>query len=391
MKKLSYIIIYLISGSFAFSQNNINAVLSEIELNNTTLAAYRKNSKAEITGNKTGLFPENPEVQFGYLWGSPDMIGNRTDIEVTQAIDFPTVYVYQSQISSIKNEQEEQKYMKQRNSIILQGRLLCAELTYLNAMSQEYQIRLKNNQVLANAYKRKMELGETSILEHNKAQINLLNTEKQLEKINIERNSVLQQLQAINGGKQIVFNDSVFVTEPLESDFEIWYASAEKNNPILGWVKNEAIIAEKENKLSMAKSLPKISAGYMSEKVLNEQFAGITLGISIPLWENKNEVKYSKLKAQAAESFENDAKLQFYNNMKRLHKKAVALQLSVEDYKLRIKENNNIALLEKALKKGEISLSEYYYELMVYYDSKEKLLDMEKELQNCIAQLRIYN
>ena len=45
--------------------------LASVEQNNTTLKALREQAKAEKIGNKTGLTPSNPEVGFGYLWGSP--------------------------------------------------------------------------------------------------------------------------------------------------------------------------------------------------------------------------------------------------------------------------------------------------------------------------------
>jgi len=125
----------------------------------------------------------------------------------------------------------------------------------------------------------------------------------------------------------------------------------------------------------------------MSEKVAGEQFQGITVGVSIPLWENKNTVKYAKAKAIAMQSVEADVKLQFYNEMKALHAKVAALQNSVADYKKGLLAFSNSALLQKALDKGEISLSEYLYELSVYYDSTDKLLEMERNLNKAIAEL----
>lgn len=129
----------------------------------------------------------------------------------------------------------------------------------------------------------------------------------------------------------------------------------------------------------------------MSEKVLGEQFQGVTVGVSIPLWGNNNTVKYAKLKTEAVNSMEADAKIQFYNQMKSLHSKANSLQSSITDFKQRISGNNILELLEKALQTGEISLAEYYLELMVFYDNKEELLKMEKELNVTLAKLYMYN
>ena len=86
----------------------------EIEKNNTTLSALRKNTEAEKVGNKTGIYLQNPEVEFHYLWGNPSVLGNRTDISIKQTFDFPTAYRYKSQISNARNDQVELEYQKQQ-------------------------------------------------------------------------------------------------------------------------------------------------------------------------------------------------------------------------------------------------------------------------------------
>jgi outer membrane protein TolC len=391
MKKIIITIVSAISVFTVYSQASLDSVLAEIERNNTTLAAFRKNADADKMGNKTNLLPDNPEVGFNYLWGSPDVIGNRTDISVTQSFDFPTAYMYKSQLADLKNEQVEMQYNKQRYDILLEASIICSELTYLNALHAEFQKRLSNNLKIADAFKRKMEVGEANILEYNKAQISLLNTEKQLEQISIERDAALQQLASLNAGNSLSFSDSVFATNILEADFEQWFANAANSNPILNWLKQEIAISSKEKQLQVAQNLPKINAGYMSEKVVGEQFQGVTLGVSIPLWGNKNTVKYARLKTEAVYSMEADAKVQFYNEMKTLHGKAIALQSSITDFKQRISGDNILNLLEKAMQKGEISLSEYYYELMVFYDNKQELLSMEKELNITLNELNKYD
>ena len=136
--------------------------------------------------------------------------------------------------------------------------------------------------------------------------------------------------------------------------------------------------------------LPRFQAGYMSEDVVGQQYQGITVGLSIPLLENKNAVRYAKAKTVAVQSAETDNRLQFYNNLKALHTKAVSLQNSLNDYRTSLQKFNNTALLQKALDHGEITLAEYYYELTVYYESSDKLLALEKTLNETVIELNRY-
>lgn len=387
MKKAIVISVMLVLCFQLFAQNTIDDVLTEVEKNNTTLSAYRKSIDAELIGNKTGLTPQNPEVEFNYLWGNPSVIGERTDFSMTQSFDFPTTYGFKSQISDLKNEQAELEYKSQRIDVLYHARVVCLKLTFFNALKIEVNKRFQNARKVADAYEVMLNIGDAGILDYNKAHVNLLNITKELENIEIERNGLLSELAALNGGKSINFTDSLFSIEAMPDNFEEWFAEAEANNPLLQWVNQEMAISEKQIKLNTAMTLPKFHAGYMSEKVVGEQFQGVTLGITIPLWENKNSIKYAKAQSAAVQSMKADAKLQFQSTIHSAYNRALSLQKNVADYRSKLDLYSNNDLLEKAFNKGEISLSEYMYELALYYESLYNLLEMEKEFNLAYAEL----
>ncbi len=377
-------------GFNLFAQNPIEHVLAEVEKNNTTLSAYRNHIDAEKMGNHTGLLPQNPEIEYNYLWGNPTEMGNRTNLGIHQSFDFPTAYAYKSQIAKSKNEQAELEYQKQRKEIRYRTHLVCIDLIYQNALYFEYSNRVAHAKQIADAYKTKFDIGETGILEFNKAQMSFLNCSNDLEQIEIERNSLLAELTRLNGGTTIAFNESTFLPQPILPNFELWYAQAEQNNTVLQWIKQEIVISEKQKQLAKAQSLPKFNAGYMSEKVVGQQFQGISFGMSIPLWENKNTLKYAKARTIAIQNMEADTKLQFYHEKKDLHAKVISLQKNVSDYRNSLNLFSNTELLQKALNKGEISLAAYFYERSLYYESFDKLLEMEQNLYKAIAELKKY-
>ncbi|MCD4696219.1 MAG: TolC family protein [Bacteroidales bacterium] len=387
-------IITLISSivfiSNLYSQDNIKNVLSEIEKNNTTLSALRKSVEAKKTGNKTGIYLQNPEVGFNFLWGDPSVIGNRTDISIIQTFDFPTAYSYRNQIADIKNEQLELEYQKQLRVLLLQARLLCFDLVYQNALKSELSKRLGHAQSIADSYRSKFDIGETNILEYNKAQLNLLNIRKGIETIEIERVALLSELSGLNGGIIINFSDSEFKAPEIPADFEQWYSIAEQNNPVLNWLRQEIEVRLKQEKYMRALSLPKLQAGYMSEKIVGEQFQGVTLGLTIPLWENKNSVKYAKANTLVFESIAIDNRIQFYNQLKALFTKATGLLKSANDYRINLQAFDNTTLLEKALDKGEITMINYILELSIYYESVNNLLELERDMNKALAELEQY-
>lgn len=391
MKNIIIAIISIVAfNSSLFSQNNIDSVLSEIESNNTTLSALKQSADANKLGNKTGIYLQNPEVEFNYVWGNPSAIGNRIDINVTQSFDFPTAYGYKNQISNIKNEQVELEYQKQRKELLFRARLVCYDLIYTNALRAELSERILNAESIVNSYKAKLDVGETNILEYNKAQLNLLNLSKQMESYTIEREALLGELTRLNGGIYIDLTDSNFQIAEIPVDFEQWYLQAEQSNPLLNWLKKGIEHSQKQVSLNKSLSLPKLKAGYMSESVIGQEFQGVTVGLSIPLWENKNTVKYAKANTLAMENIANDNKIQLYNQLEVLHRKATELQKSVTDYKERLQIFNNSELLKKALNKGEISLINYMIELSIYYQSVKASLEMERDMNKALAGLNQY-
>ena len=390
MKKIIIALISLTAFQINLSaQNNIDSVLAQIERNNTTLAALQKRANADKIGNKRGNYLQNPEIEFNYLWGN-EVTGNRTDFSAKQTFDFPTAYGYKNQISNIKNEQVELEYQKQRKELLLNARLICYDLIYTNALKLELTNRLNHAQSIADAYKSKFEIGETNILEYNKAQLNWLNLSKTMESLTIEQEALQAELTLLNGGVPVNLTENEFQVIVLPTDFEQWYVQAEQINPLLNWLKKEVELMQKQISLNKALSMPKFQAGYMSESLIGQDFKGITVGLSIPLWENKNTVKYAKANAISLDNMAADNKIQLYSHLKMLHTKSISLQKSANDYKSKLASFNNSELLRKALDKGEISLINYMVELSIYYESVNNLLELERDLNKAIAELNQY-
>lgn len=390
MKHILIVISIWVFSHSLNAQNTIQKVLAEVEQNNTTLGALREKVDAEKIGNKTDIYLQNPELAFNYLWGSPSVIGNRKDFSILQTFDFPTAYRYKNQISDLRNEQAELEYQKQLLAVLLETRLTCYDLIYVNALIDERTKRLANAQGIEKSFRQRFESGDANILEHNKAQLSFLNVGRELKSLETKRSALLMELTRLNGGRAVDFSETNYAVIEIPEDFDQWVAVAEQRNPTFSWLKKEIEASQKQTALNKAMSLPKLQAGYMSESVVGEQFQGVTLGLSIPLWENKNKVKYAQANALAMESMASDSKMQFYNHLKSIHAQVIALQNNVNEYRSALGTIDNSSLAKKALDLGEISLIDYLVELTLYYESMDKLFELENELNKVNAELFQY-
>lgn len=369
------------------AQNEIESVLKEIESNSTTLSALREQMDAQKLANRTDIFLPNPEVEFNYLWGNPSIIGNRTDFGVTQSFDFPTAYGHRNKISKLENANVELLYKSERINLLLRAKQVCIELIYYNALAKEYAVRLANAERIAETFQTRFDKGDANVIENNKAQLDLTTVRNEMSRIEIERISLLNELQALNGGIEIPFTITEYSNDLLPVNFSDWYSIAESKSPVLQYVKGEIEIGQQQVKLNTALGLPKFNAGYMSEKVVGERYQGVTVGVSIPLWENKNRIKQAKAQVRAAEKTLEDTKVQFYSNLQNLFMKSSGLQQNALKYRNALSSYSNEHLLQKALHAGELSLLNYLLEIEYYYDAMNNVLEAERDFNLSLAEL----
>lgn len=387
MKKIIIIIMAIIVTSPLFAQNNINEMLSTIEQNNTTLKALREAAEAEKIENKTGIFLSDPEIGFNYLWGNPSFIGNRKDFNVSQAFDIPTISGMKSRLADHKNDLVEWQYQADRMNILLEAKQYLLDMIYYNGLLKELMIRKTHTESISSSQKKRLDKGEGNILEYNNVRLNLFKVEAEIKRIETEQNAVLSQLIRLNGGITISVNSNSFENINLPIDFNDWFTVAESKNPVLAYVKSDIELSKKQLSLNKVMNLPSFSLGYMSENTLGQRYQGVSVGVYIPLWSNKNKVKQAKAAVLAAEARKIDATSQFYGQLEILYKRTLGLQEAAKTYRRSLLDANNSKLLKKALDVGEISVLDYMIQVELYYDSVDKALAAERDYQKAFAEL----
>lgn len=391
MKKIIISIVLFLSGIVLYAQNDIKGILQTIEENNVTLKALRETNKAEKLNNRTGIYLSNPEVGLGYQWGSPSPLENKTIISVTQSFDIPTILGLKGRISKRENELLDYQYKAERINILLEAKLYCIDLIYYNALLLEMEKRLEHAQTIFDVYEARLKAGDANRLEYNKSKLNLATVRGEISRLEIERTTILDQLKRMNGGNPIKLEKALYEKESPAENFDDWFEDASAKNPLLTYARQEIELSKRKISLTRASGLPSFSAGYASEKVGEDQHQGIVVGISIPLWENKNRIKHAKAAMKAAEARETEKRMEFYNRLKGLYNQAKGFKNRAEEYHKILSTSSNIDLLKKALDAGEISLLEYILEIGLYYDVVSQALEAEKNYQRAFAELSAFD
>jgi cobalt-zinc-cadmium efflux system outer membrane protein len=369
------------------AQSTLDTVLRSVERKNKDLQAEMQRIQAARTGFKTGITLYDPQVKMDYMKGYPATAGQQTDVSVVQGFDFPTVYGIKKKIAGLRTIQSGFEEKRGRQEILLEAKITGIQLIYLNKREAILQKRLKDANTFYESYTKKYDLKDATILDLNKAKLQLANIRTDLKMLQAEKTQYLQQLAAYNGGDPIAFADTSYAPITELPVFDTLEQSIEAVDPTLQLLEAQKATAEAEIRLSKALWLPKLEAGYRYQGILGQQFHGGHVGISIPLWENRNRVKYQQQQAGFHESQIEAHRTEHYNTVKELHGKFTQLKESMESYQSDLQQLAGSVFLDKSLQAGQINTLEYFMELTIYYDSQDRYLEIEREFQRTAAML----
>ncbi|WP_320914133.1 TolC family protein [Butyricimonas paravirosa] len=387
-----YILGWMLLGTLTTrAQNSIDQVLKSIETNNKSLQTNTKMTDAQKLEAQTGKFLANPSVEWEQMWGNRNNPGSEYTLTVKQSLDFPTTYSNKNKLANLKANMIGFQSAAYRQQLLLNAKQTCIEIIYLRKQKSLLDERLANAETMFALYKKRFESGDANQLELNKIQLELLNAQNQSRLNKAALTAAEEQLRNLNGGNPITFDATDYPAGEELINFDQLQAAFMEADPNLKSLTVDQEIANREVKLSRSLTLPKFDVGYKRNAASDHVASnGFMVGVSIPLFENKNTVKKAKAQAEFATASLEDNRLNLKTNLQQLYQQAEALQISRADYAKVLEQQRNIELLNKALNAGQLSVIDYFTELSTIYDSHQSYLDVEKEYHSILAQLYQY-
>lgn len=364
----------------------LDAILTEIAANNPDLKSLAAELEARGADNLAGIALADPEIEFAYLFG-PSEIGRRRDFSVSQSFDFAALTGARRHAVLQENELLALELRTARRDILTAARKLICEILARNALIAEYDLRTERAARIEEAYRKGLDSGQFSILDYRKAAVELAEAEGNLEMLEAERHALLAELAVLNGGQTIDISATEFPLSVLPPTFGEWLEQAGDKSSALAYVRAATRLQEARLKLSRSESLPNLSVGYMSEIVPGEEFRGVKVGISLPLWSAARKTAGARKQLDAAKMAENQAVLQFRIKARALYDNALRLRQAAGKYDTLARMDDSRKNLEKALSAGQISLLDYLNELSFFYKTLELAIDTQRQYQLAVADL----
>ena len=380
--KARYIIsLVLLMGVIHASEAQVptpDTLMKKVLEKNMALRSARQSYQVALLEAGTGNTPPDPEVEFGYLFGKPSAIGNRVDFSVSQRVDFPTAYIHKSRVRKIKSTQAELEYIISRQEILLHAKQLWIERIHLNLQESLLMKRLDQAKQINEHFRQKLASGEVGQLAFSQSNLQLVALQNEYEEMLAEIRSNQLAIKEIAGGNHVLVNDTIF--PPSTMIIADSLSKAYRESPYLLHYTSELELKEEQKSLIVSEGLPKFSAGYYSESVLDQQFKGFQVGITVPLWENTNRIKRAKSDVVFAEADADRFVLLQNREVQEKLDQFESLKVREKQLEEALGTVNEPEILALALENGEISLSEYFYASDFYFRSQQLLLEYKRDL-----------
>ena len=368
----------------------IDDVLTQVKQNNTQLKAAGARLDADQKSLKSSNNLPDPEVGGAYLFGKGPL-DDKWEIGISQQVEWPGVYSARSNAADAFISALQHGYSAEQLEVLAQARSLCIDIVGYNNLIQFNQGVLNNLNRLFDTYNKALAHGEVSIIDVNKLKIERLLMQQKIDEATSLRTAAVEQLKGINGGIDIAGAESINTYAPLPLlSLEQHLTQARSSSPLLA-KQNALVTAQSKNATATARqALPSLSLGYRHVCEMGDHFNGISMGVSLPVFSNRGKKSAARASVFAAEIDASFTQNTIESNIITCHQRATALKNQIGVYDNALTSTDNIAVLNKALNGGEMSLLNYLQELRYFVEAQAVMLSLQNDYNKTLAQLWQY-
>jgi len=373
----------------AINAQGLQGLLDSVKVNSPQIKALENYSKAIEIEAKTGIYPENPKVGFGYFPASVKANGVKQTFSVSQEFDFPTVYTTKAKLNKLNAAQQQKALVLEKLNVLVNVEKQYVELNYTLEQIKLVEQRVNAVEEIQSAFKKRFENGDVSRIELNKANMELSTLKSQFYILKAQKTAIEEQLSYHFGNEYIAEKQ---IQYPTFKSYELKDLLDAKiaNHPGVQLAAGNIDLAGMEVKQSKAEWMPSFEVGFELEKTDAESFRGVGAGISIPLWHNAKKVKLAKAKLASSQSDYNNSLVAFKAQTKATFYQTEAMEKSLNEINASIKDAEIETLLKKAYDLGELTVIEFFTELDMYFTMLDEALNLKKELYMLKAELYDY-
>lgn len=363
--------------------------MAQIAQNNTTLKALHRQMQASVLANGSNLCLPDPEAEVAYLVGTPKGVPNRTNVSLTQSLDWDVLLGRHRALAKANNQVAYNDYRRAVQQVLTEADEQFTTLVYYNKLCGELSQRQTLAEEIERLYQQKFERGDINQLEVNKVRLNASVCRADWARANNERQQILANLQRLNGGHAVAFTDTVYPLAGKALPPLVDFQSALAGSLAVQTAQAAVAQSEAEIKVAKAEGLPALTVGFQGEYIKQNNYSGLSLGFSVPIWGNsRKKIRKAEAELAANRLTVDDVIYQERAQVAKLYASAQQLQQAANALQKDMQLMNNDQLLRRSLELGQISLLDYLLELSFYYTARTSQLEAERDAQLAVSALK---
>ncbi len=384
-KNLISIMLVLTAGLNLAGQGTTN-FLSEVASNHPLLKSYASRLEVSRAESATGNTPDDFSVGYGYFPGSTDAIGVKQTISATQSFEFPTNYYRRGKLNRESFARAEAEYDLNRVITLLEARTTAYQYICLKAKLEVLEEKLAKYSTLKSGLAAMLQEGAVTKQDFNRVNIELSITVSEISAIQAEIKVLSGKLDYISGGRSSLLDAAGYDQFP-DADLQFLDSTRRAIHPAFLLYDKEFAVSQQQLSLSRSDNLPDIEVGFGSEIIAGEHYTGPSLGLSIPLWANRNEVKLASARSSSVAIEREAAQSSLSSELKSRYEYVVNLKQNYDAMKQSYSEFGDVEGLSEALREKEITTSEFISYMESVYDIRVTIINLDKDYHVALASL----
>lgn len=363
--------------------------MAQIAQNNTTLKALHRQMQASVLANGSNLSLTDPDAEVAYLVGTPKGVPNRTNVSLTQSLDWDVLLGRRRALAKANNQVAYNDYRRAVQQVLTEADEQFTSLVYYNKLCGELLQRQALAEEIERLYQQKFERGDINQLEVNKVRLNASVSRADWARAHNERQQILANLERLNGGHAVAFTDTVYPLAGKALPPLVDFQSALAGSLAVQTAQAAVAQSEAEIKVAKAEGLPALTVGFQGEYIKQNNYSGLSLGFTVPIWGNsRKKIRKAEAELAANRLTVDDVIYQERAQVAKLYASAQQLQQAANALQKDMQLMNNDQLLRRSLELGQISLLDYLLELSFYYTARTSQLEAERDAQLAVSALR---
>ncbi len=386
-----YTITVVISALFVLLPNLMTgqqreAFLEQVFLNHPDIESYNELLEAYRIEGLTGNHPAPLRIGFGYYPGVPDEIGIKRTISASQAFEFPLSYIRRADLN---------RDLFELNSIEVESAILAilieAKITAFDYIAASRRVELLREKEagysdLRSGWNRMLEEGKVTQFDYNRLMLELSRTRSEIDLLEASKESMMSDLNFYSGGNGHLLSGAGYPDYELP-DLEMLLSEKRESHPEFILHRQEQITAQSDLQLARALNMPAIEIGFNSEMVAGKRHTGPSVGLSVPLWTNRNKVRFAEARLSAAGvhaeaatdrlAVRTESDYRYYSQLSESYDRLYGIY----------RESGSDQPALRAVSEQAITITEYISHMDARYSALETLVKLETEIMKLLVRL----